>query len=243
VQSSYQAIGRELPDDARVLLHETNINLGTGKTTVLDNPGWQYAIEYGSTESPAAVHALLSRLGVTHLHARTDRSKGSDSLAGDIRFYDYLLRLAKHPRRLSGGVLAELGAAPAGPFDDTVAVLSCGKDYEPGLYQVTDLSTPPFGPRARALPQPREPGLVPDDAAELIQAAEFVVVDPGCFDGGVARLRSGHTLLVKRKGGRLIGSYEIWVRGRLTRLETRRAGERGGADEGRDVEEEGFGPE
>jgi hypothetical protein len=75
------------------------------------------------------------------------------------------------------------------------------------------------------------------------QAAEFVVVDPGCFDGGVARLRSGHTLLVKRKGGRLIGSYEIWVRGRLTRLETRRAGERGGADEGRDVEEEGFGPE
>jgi hypothetical protein len=66
VQTSYQAIGKALPPEARVLMHETNINLGTGHTTVLDNPGWQYAIEYGAQKSPAEVHALLSSLGVTH---------------------------------------------------------------------------------------------------------------------------------------------------------------------------------
>jgi len=217
VQSSFQAIGRELPPDARVLLHETNINLGTGRTTVLDNPGWQYAIEYGSEPSPAHVHALLSGLGVTHLHARTEKTKGTDSLAGDIRFYDYLRRYAENPRQLTGGVLAELGSAPEGPFDDSVAVLSCGSDYRPGLYQVTDLSTPPFGPRTKELPEPRSPGTLPRDAPALIDAAEFVVVNPRCFEGSVPGLRSGHTLLVKRNGSKAMASYEIWVRGSLER--------------------------
>jgi hypothetical protein len=154
VQSSYQAIGKALPPGARVLMHETNINLGTGHTTVLDNPGWQYAIEYGAQKSPADVHALLAGLGVTHLHAKPDKTKGTDSLAGDIRFHDYLRRYAENLQQLPSGVLGELGEAPEGPFDDSVAVLSCGQDYAPGLYQVTDLSTPPFGPRMKDRREP-----------------------------------------------------------------------------------------
>jgi len=217
IQNSYQAIGRELPPDARVLLHETNINLGTGRTTVLDNPGWQYAIEYGSQPSPAHVHALLAGLGVTHIHARTEKTKGTDSLAGDIRFHDYLRRYAENARQLASGVLADLGNAPEGPFDDSVAVLSCGKDYLPGLYQVTDLSTPPFGPRMKELPEPRSPGTMPRDAPALIDAAEFVVVNPRCFQGTVPGLRSGHTLMVRRNGSSMMAPYEIWVRGPLER--------------------------
>ncbi len=227
VQTSYQNIGKAVPPNGRVLLHETNINLGTGRTTVLDNPGWQYAIEYGAQKSPVEVHALLAGLGVTHLHARADKTKGTDSLAGDIRFYDYLRRYAENPQQLASGILGELGDVPEGPFDDTVAVLSCGQDYAPGLYQVTDLSTPPFGPRLKELPKPRERATLPGDASRLIAQAEFVVINPRCLTGNAPGLRSSHTLLVKRNGSRNMSPYEIWVRGQLERPETKQAPERG----------------
>lgn len=230
VQTSYQNIGKAMPPNGRVLLHETNINLGTGRTTVLDNPGWQYAIEYGAQKSPADVHALLAGLGVTHLHAKPDKTKGTDSLAGDIRFYDYLRRYAENPQQLSSGILAELGEVPEGPFDDTVAVLSCSQDYAPGLYQVTDLSTPPFGPRLKELPKPREAATLPDDASRLIAEAEFVVLNPKCLPGGAPGLRTSHALLVKRNAGRGMPAYEIWVRGALERPETKQAPERGSGD-------------
>ena len=217
IQSSYQAIGRLLPPKARILLHETNINLGTGATTVLDNPGWQYAIEYGARKSPADVHALFRELGVTHVFTRTEKSKGSDSLAGDIRFFDYVRRRGANPKEVAGGILIEVGEKPSGDFDESVAVLSCGSDYQPGLYQVSDLKTPPFGPRMRRLPAPRRAASIPDEAPELIREAEFVVVDPGCFDGHVPELRSSHSLLVKRGGARAMKPYEIWARGQLTR--------------------------
>jgi hypothetical protein len=219
VQNSFQAIGKGLPKKARLLLHETNINLGTGVSTVLDNPGWQYGIEYGNEKSPAELHDRLVELGVTHVFAKTEKSKGSDSLAGDIRFFDYLRRYGAEPHSVSGGLLVEVGDKPEGPFDDSVAVLSCGKDYAPGLYQVNDLSTPPFGPRMKNLPKPREPARLPDDAEALVQKAEFVVADSACFDGQVPGLRDGHTLLIRRSPGRAMGGYEIWARGKVARTQ------------------------
>jgi hypothetical protein len=217
IQNSYQSIGKSLPKGARLLLHETNINLGTGATTVLDNPGWQYAIEYGSLKSPAEMTPLLRSLGVTHVYARPDRSKGKDSIAGDIRFMDYVRRRATKAQSVAGGILVEVGNAPSGPFDDTVAVLSCGSDYEPGQYLVNDLSTPPFGPRLGELPAPRRPATLPDDAANLVETSEYVVVDPHCFDGSVPRLHETHTLLTRRAGSSKMAGYEIWSRGSLAR--------------------------
>jgi len=221
IQNTYQSIGKLLPPGSRVLLHETNINLGTGATTVLDNPGWQYAIEYGSLESPAAVFKLLKSLGVTHVYSRPEKTKGKDSLAGDIRFLDFVRRRAQKSTSVAGGVLVELKDPPSGPVDDTVAVLSCGDDYQPGQYEVRDLSTPPFGPRMSKLPAPRKPASIPEDAASLIGESEFVVVDPHCFDGSVPGLRDSHTLLTKRARSSKMAAYEIWGRGPLARSKGR----------------------
>jgi hypothetical protein len=231
VQNSFQAIGKGLPKRARLLLHETNINLGTGVTTVLDNSGWQYGIEYGKTKSPAEMHELFRGLGVTHVFGKTEKSKGTDSIAGDIRFYDYLRRRAVTSRSVSGGLLVEVGEKPEGPFDDSVAVVSCGNDYEPGLYRVEDLSTPPFGPRARNLPKPRAAARIPDDTRDLVRQAEFVVFDAKCMDGAPHGLNDEHTLLIRRNGGKSIGAYEIWARGRVARTERPAKGETGVPDD------------
>jgi hypothetical protein len=224
IQNTYQSIGRQLPPKARLLLHETNINLGTGVTTVLDNPGWQYALEYGSLASPAEVHRALRDLGVTHVFARPEKSKGKDSLAGDIRFMDFVRRRAPKVTSVAGGILIELTEPPVGPFDDTVAVLSCGEDYQPGQYLVNDLKTPPFGPRMGELPEPRKPITLPDGAAELVAESEYVVVDTHCFNGSVPGLGSGHTQLTRRAASKTMGAYEIWVRGNVSRVKSKPSG-------------------
>jgi hypothetical protein len=223
IQTTYQSIGKQLPPGARLLLHETNINLGTGVSTVLDNPGWQYAIEYGALKSPAEVTSLLRSLGVTHVFARTDKTKGKDSLAGDIRFMDYVRRRVTKSTSVSGGILVEVGAPPRGPFDDTVAVLSCGNDYQPGQYQLEDLATPPFGPRLNRLPAPRVPATLPDDAEHLLATSEYAAVDPHCFDGGVPGLHEGHTLLTHRGGSSKMAGYDLYVRGSLSKSRPRPA--------------------
>jgi hypothetical protein len=171
------------------------------------------------------MHELFRRLGVTHVFGKTEKSKGTDSIAGDIRFYDYLRRQAKASRSVSGGLLVEVDDEPVGPFDDSVGVVSCGNDYEPGLYRVEDLSTPPFGPRAKNLPKPRAGAEIPDDADDLIRQSEFVVFDPKCMGGAPHGLSREHTLLIRRNAGKLIGAYEIWARGKVARTERLPRGE------------------
>lgn len=239
VQTSYQSIGRQLPRDARLLMHETNINLGTGVTTVLDNPGWQYAIEYGSLKSPADMVPLLRSLGVTHVYARPEKSKGKDSIAGDIRFFDYLRRRAANPQSVAGGILIKVEELPRARYDDTVAMLSCADDYEPGQYLVNDLATPPFGPRLKNLPEPRTPANMPGDAARLIETSEYVVVDPHCFDGGVPRLRETHTLLTRRAGSSKMAGYEIWARGSVAHAQKPRSTGSGSSEPDEEQDEAG----
>lgn len=212
VQGRYRAVGSKLPPDARLLLHETNINLGTGVTTVLDSHGWQYAIEYGEQTSPRAVFDMLRQLNVTHVYAMPN-SKGTDSIGGDIRFYDLVLRRGQHKQSVAGGTLLTLGEPPKGPFDDSVVMLSCGTDYKPGAYRVNDLSTQPFGPRLKSLPAPRMPAKDAETAADLIGSVEYVVLDRRCRLGALETLESGYQRLTTRKKRRLPG-YEIWARKR-----------------------------
>jgi hypothetical protein len=171
------------------------------------------------------MHELFRGLGVTHVFGKTEKSKGTDSIAGDIRFYDYLRRRAAKSRSVSGGLLVEVGDPPEGPFDDSVGVVSCGRDYEPGLYRVEDLSTPPFGPRTKNLPKPRAAARIPDEVVDLVRQAEFVVFDPKCTEGAPTGLSNEHTLLIRRNAGKSMGAYEIWARGKVSRTERLPRGE------------------
>lgn len=217
VQNGFQAIGRLVPDDARLLLHETNINLGTGVTTVLDNPGWQYALEYGAAKDPAGIYRMLKDVNVTHLWAKTDRTRGTDSVAGELLFYDFLRRHAPEQRTVAGGILAKLGdEPPEGPFESRVLVISCGRDYRSGWYELSDLATPPFGPRAKRLPRPQEE-LDDAELGDAVSSAEYVVIEPACGSEHMPALRRGHSLLIKHKRSKLIAEYELWVRGKLER--------------------------
>ncbi|MGK4001219.1 hypothetical protein WMF31_01240 [Sorangium sp. So ce1036] len=215
IYPTFQSISRALPEGARVLLHDNHNHLGIGAETLSDWNGWQYGISYGRLRTPREVWDLLKGMGVTHVAWDTQVSKGWDTVAGDLMFFDFALkRTVKHSKH-RGMTLAEMGPAPDPdtPFPTTVAYLGCGNAYKSGLYELSDLTVPVFGPNNRAFPAPRVSGPPGGaSAAELLKQAAFAVVDPKCHPSLPADKRD-FMLAARRRvllGGK--GKLDLYVR-------------------------------
>jgi len=214
----------ELPDDAHVLLHEIHNHLGVGRTTVNDWQGWQYGLNYGDLPNTYALQQLLSKeLGVTHMVWPYQYSRGWDSLAGDILFFD----LARRANVIVESDKLAMAALPPAPPDEPmppVAILGgCGDGYAQGLYRIDQLNKPVFGPRHDDYPEP----LLSGDAGALVDHAGFVGVDTQCNASLPLRARGHFTLMAQRKQlrGRRKGSkkrrhkrkpMELWYRSQGT---------------------------
>ncbi len=175
-------VSAALPSDATVLLHDHHTHLGLARATVSDWPGWQFGLSYGRLGSPQDVWQAYRELGVTHLVWGKEVSKGSDSLAGDLNFFETATRFTE-PRQLVGGQLvAKLPEIPPSSEAWTeVLVLGCKGLYPPGLYRREQLTVPVHGPENRSFPQPLEPAGA--DAETLTRQAEragALVLDPHC---------------------------------------------------------------
>jgi hypothetical protein len=215
VYPSFQAIAKALPPGARVLLHDNHVHLGIGAESVSDWGGWQFGISYGRLRSPREVWDLLRGMGVTHVAWDNQVSKGWDSVAGDLVFFDFALKRTAKPSKHGGMTLAEMGPRPAeGPLPSTVAYLGCNDTYRSGLYELADLTVPVFGPKSRSYPAPRRAGPPRGASAEeLAGAAAFVVLDPKCQPSLPASERNSFTLAAKRRvvrGKR--GTLELYLR-------------------------------
>jgi hypothetical protein len=214
VQGQFQAVARELPKHARVLVHDENNHLGLEAQSIMDRFPFEYGISYGLQPTPRAVFDLYRSLGATHI-LWAPRSKGTDSLAGDIMFYDFALRRA-HSLGTPGGMrLAQMpDKPPSEPFNDTVAVFSCSGSYPTGLYPVSALRVPVYGPRQRDFPgEPARP--MPDDWTEsLANVAEIAATEDRCFHEERELARLGFEKAVSRTRppstrGQL---YSIWFK-------------------------------
>ncbi|MBI4705339.1 MAG: hypothetical protein HY744_29895 [Deltaproteobacteria bacterium] len=220
VFGSYGKLRELLPAKARVLLHDNHDHVGIGRSSVSDWQGWQYGINYGRLAGPRAVCELLRGMGVTHLVWAERTSKGWDSLAGDIMFFEFATRYGERRRRAGSLELADMPAKPPPEhFADTVAVLGCKQGYRTGLYRVGQLAVPVFGPRRARFPKPILEA--PDDAAghaELMRRAAFAAVDRNCQAGLPAGQRGSFRLIAERrpqKGDRRTRGgkpTEIWSR-------------------------------
>lgn len=169
---------KELPADARVLLHENNPRLGLWRPILSDIAGWQFALRYELFATPGALDDKLRELGVTHLVSRAKKSRGIDCLGADLRFFDYLEHEATALKRSGDLTLYAMPTArPSDEAGDSVAYLGCGKLYDRGLYKLSDLSVrekqkieKPKKKRARKRGEPEA----------LLADADFAVVDAKC---------------------------------------------------------------
>lgn len=222
VFTRWTRIEEKLPEDAHVLLHEIHNRLGVGRTTVNDWQGWQYGLNYGDLPNTHALHELLSKeLGVTHMVWNEQHSKGWDSLAGDILFFD-LARRAKAEIKTSKMVMGALPPAPPDEPMPPIAILGGCKDgYPQGLYRIDQLKKPVFGPRKDQYPQP----ILSGDAETLVEHAGFVGVDTQCKASMPLTSRGTFALMARRKqirgkqhgkGRRSRRHMELWYRSRGT---------------------------
>jgi hypothetical protein len=214
VQGQFQAVARALPKHARVLVHDENNHLGLEAQSIMDRFPFEYGISYGLQESPRAVYELYRSLGATHI-LWAPKSKGTDSLAGDIMFYDFALRRAQSLGSPGGLRLAQMpDQAPSEPFNDTVAVFSCPGSYPTGLYPVSSLRVPVYGPRQRDFPG-EAPQPMPDDWSEsLASVAEIAVTEDKCFrnDGQLAQLGFSKVVTRTRPPSTRGQLYSLWFK-------------------------------
>jgi hypothetical protein len=213
-QGSWVAVGRAVPKDALLLRHESHDHLGVGVRTLEDWITYQYAISYGLLRSAGEVHARLKSLGVTHLQWFTGSSRSWDSLAADIRFFDFVINHTTEAKRVGRSTVAKLPAAPpTQEIGSKVLLLGCsGRGFASGIYELTDLRVPSFGPESKRFPRPQTPVTTGSAAAALDESIGAIVVDSKC--ASLPTSASGFVqAALRRQIPRLTNPpYQIYVR-------------------------------
>jgi len=168
-------------------------------------------MSYGRLESPRAVWDLLRDLGVTHVLWQDRKSKALDSVAGDLVFFDFAFRHTADHKKVSGHWVARM---PDGPPPDVpygrVAFFGCGDLYASGLYPLSEMTVPVFGPDRLDFPDPIAPA-TEDVVDASFEDADYAVVDPKCADQIATRLRSkGFLHVANRKERNAKGRRDPW---------------------------------
>lgn len=200
-----QKIGEALPSGSSVLLHELNPRLGLDARVVTDMAGLQSGIRYGLLESPQEVYDLYQDLGITHVVWARKRSHAWDSLAGDLRFFEFVntIENPKHSGSFSYGPM------PSQPPDfessNVVLYAGCGPMFEPGFHRLREMNVQDGQSAKRsgfaAIPEDREA------LRERMGQVDFVVYGPRCKES-LPRPGPDFKQVAKRR------DEEIWVRRR-----------------------------
>ncbi|HTA91029.1 MAG TPA: hypothetical protein VK745_15675 [Polyangiaceae bacterium] len=212
VQEQFQAVAAALPKHARVVVHDENNHLGLEAQSIMDRFPFEYGISYGLQSTPRAVYDLYRGLGATHI-LWAPKSKGTDSLAGDIMFFDFMIRRAPIVGSFGGLRLSEMpSTAPTEPFNDTVAVFACPGSYPTGLYRVSDLRVPVYGPQSSEFPAAAPRPMPRDWSAGLAGVASIAATETRCFHDQVKLTQLGFSEAVTRSrpSGTHGQLYGIW---------------------------------
>lgn len=214
VQGQWQAVGEQLPKGARVVVHDENSHLGLEAQAIMDRFPFEYGISYGLQKTPREVFELYRSLGATHV-VWAPKSKGTDSLAGDIMFFDFVVKRAPSVGNFGGMRLNRLPEQPPSePFNDTVAVFSCRGSYPTGLYPISALRVPVYGPKQTDFPSAAPQEMPEEWVHSLADEVDIVASEDRCFhqDTELERLRFDKVVTRGRPGGNRGQLYSIWFK-------------------------------
>lgn len=201
---SLQEIGDALPPGATVALHEHNPRMGLSARVVHDMPRLQTLIRYGLMDSPQEVYDLYLELGVTHIVWRAQYSYAYDSLAGDLRFFEFVTNAVKDKSRAGGWSYGSMPSErPAIDSEDIVLYSGCKSTFKPGLFHLRGMNTLPGQKNVKGF----EP--LPEDDEGMkaaVERATFIVHGMKCKtkrppvtdDFKIVAKRKGETLWVRK---------------------------------------------
>jgi Dolichyl-phosphate-mannose-protein mannosyltransferase len=201
-------IGVALPKDAKLLVHEQFEHVGTRSTSVSDTVGWQGGISYGRLSGPRDVFDLLTSMGVTHIAYRPGLSEETDSIAGDLIFFEFASRWTRNQKMFGHTALVQMPARPpaAEERSDVVVFLGCEDKYASGRYHLADMVVQTKASPTTKYPTPFLP-LGPGDATNF-SGSGFAVLDTACHPTLGAEPSRGFSRMVTR------GTVELWIRAR-----------------------------
>jgi hypothetical protein len=173
-RSNFVAVGKALPRDARVLLHDSHVNLGIDRDTLQDVLGFQGLISYHKVRSPREMFDYLRSLGITHM-TRTQVvwiASRQEQILYDLFLSRYGVFLGSF-----GGIPVSAMPAQPPPIEQPYHVLCLGLDgYANGLYPIEAMNVNEhLDKKFRNYPAP-ERQLNGSDVSELLRAADAVLV-------------------------------------------------------------------
>ena len=178
------SIGRELPKDANVLLHQEHLRLGLGTRAVWDALRMQMGISYGSLGSARNVHRRLRELGVTHVLWASKAAQEQDTIAGELAFHTYVSLYLEAPKAFGARSLGRLPDAEPPEERPEVLYIGCSNQPASGLYQISDLHVQRFyrlpNQPPADYPAPRRP--FDGDFQKLVDLVDRIVVEHRCAD-------------------------------------------------------------
>jgi hypothetical protein len=201
-------VGKLLPAASKVLVHESHVHAGIGAMSVSDWGAWQGGISYGRIESPGEFYQKFEGYGVTHLLWKRSSSRGVDSLAGDLVFFDFAHEYAENIQPVGSFALAQMPPLPPAArrwLDENTLVAICPGTYIPGVYRLGALTVPMVGERVYPRPSLAFSDVPYNDV--LLASSSFAVVESGCHPE-VRPAVLGFTHVAAR------AAVDLWIRRR-----------------------------
>jgi len=171
----FLAMGKALPEDAVVLLHDQHEMLGIDRPVLLDWVGFQGVIDYRNLRTPRDVYDRFHALGVTHV-VWNPGSRAAAYRQEEVVFDLFAHSLFKTSESFGGMRLSSLPKHPPKQEPElSVVVWKVGR-YENGLYPVSRLNICEEMPAdMQHFPNPEHP-LLPAQVEDALRHADAALI-------------------------------------------------------------------
>ncbi|HXI59152.1 MAG TPA: hypothetical protein VNO55_23960 [Polyangia bacterium] len=204
--SERQAITRELPAGAKVIIHDEHSVLGLDREALSDQAGFQGLIDYHPLRTAREVFDRFSALGVTHL-LWIESAPAQLPIQREILFGALV-----HPLAFSAHGRYKVAALPATPPPATppYRVLTVGLSPLPdGVYPIDELSRCEMRPPGCTPPAPTTSVPGPDVSSALLRdGVDVVLLRPGVALEPPAAAALADTFSLVRS----VDAYQLFLR-------------------------------
>jgi hypothetical protein len=136
-----EVLAPTLPRGSKLLIHETEMRLGSGVQVVTDARGAQGGIDYATLGTPRSIWDLLRGFGVTHLAWRLGvRTRSEARLSDEVAFTAFLASASVDEREFGRLRLARLSDRPPPPSRPRVAASLCDRQVAVPLERLDALA-------------------------------------------------------------------------------------------------------
>jgi hypothetical protein len=173
-------VGRAIPRNAVVMVHDERIRLGLRRSSVSDSLGFETRLSMGDLGTDANIFDQLSALGVTHLHL-SGSSRGFVTLADDLLYGAFFFRYGHRTGDRTLRTMPRVRPASGRSSQRLVFIDVCKRvSIATGLYRAIELKEVTYGMPLYLQAPPVRLANDSKEAASLEDEAEFLLLADSC---------------------------------------------------------------